>query len=72
MVESISLRVEGMTCQGCANSLAAYLKRERGVLDVEVDWRAGRAVVTYDPALTGPERILDSQPFQGPFRARPE
>jgi copper chaperone CopZ len=72
MAKTISLHVEGMTCQGCAHSLTAYLKRERGVLDVQVDWRAGRAVVTYDPALTGPKRILASQAFQGPFRARRE
>jgi hypothetical protein len=39
---------------------------------VQVDWRAGRVTVTYDPALTDPERILASQAFQGPFRARRE
>ncbi len=72
MAETVVLTVEGMTCQGCAHSLASSLKRERGVLDVRVDWRSGRVVVTYDPQKTGPERILASPAFQGPFRARLE
>ncbi len=72
MAQTLSLRVQGMTCQGCAQSLMAHLKREQGVLAVQVDWRAGRAVVTYDPELTGPERILASRAFQGTFRAQAE
>jgi len=72
MAETLTLHVEGMTCQGCAQSLAASLKRQRGVLEVQVDWRSGRAVVTYDPEQAGPERVLASPVFQGPFRARVE
>lgn len=72
MAETIVLTVEGMTCQGCAQSLASSLKRQRGVLEVRVDWRSGRAAVTYDPEQTGAERILASPAFQGPFRARRE
>lgn len=70
MAETIVLAVEGMTCQGCAQSLASSLKRQRGVLDVRVEWQSGRAVVVYDPELTGPEDIVASPTFQGPFRAR--
>lgn len=44
-VPVVELKVEGMTCNGCANKLRKALLAEDGVLETEVDHEAGRAVV---------------------------
>lgn len=43
------LKIDGMTCGGCALSVRTVVKRIDGALDVEVDWKKGRAVVSFDP-----------------------
>jgi copper chaperone len=43
------LKIDGMTCGGCALSVRTVVKRIDGTHDVEVDWKKGRAVVSFDP-----------------------
>eukprot|EP01105_Mastigella_eilhardi_P024035 TRINITY_DN617_c0_g1_i6.p1 TRINITY_DN617_c0_g1~~TRINITY_DN617_c0_g1_i6.p1 ORF type:complete len:1238 (+),score=268.07 TRINITY_DN617_c0_g1_i6:282-3716(+) len=43
--ESVTLKVEGMTCQGCANTVERTLRGVRGVGAVSVDCARGEAVV---------------------------
>ena len=50
MAETISLKVEGMTCGHCSMSVAKALKGVRGVSDANVDLKLKEAKVTYDPA----------------------
>jgi len=45
---TVDLPVEGMTCQDCADGVAAALKRVQGVEDVRVLVAAERATVTFD------------------------
>lgn len=44
--------VKGMTCDHCAGSVTAEVKKISGVTDVAVDVPAGRLTVTSDAALS--------------------
>ena len=52
-METISLKVQGMTCGGCVASVTRVLKGIPGVSDVGVTLQPGVANVTFDPARTG-------------------
>jgi copper chaperone CopZ len=52
-----TLKVDGMTCGGCADSVATAAKAVPGVSSADVDWKAGTAVVHYERELTDPETI---------------
>ncbi len=43
-----TVKVYGMTCQMCANGVAASLKNLKGVKSTEVSVKNGEAVVVYD------------------------
>lgn len=51
-METITLKVEGMTCGGCVNSVTKVLKPIPGVSDVLVTLQPGEAKVSFDPAKT--------------------
>jgi len=42
---TLSLKVEGMSCGGCANKLDGYLREVDGVTHVDIDHEGGRATV---------------------------
>lgn len=45
------IRVEGMTCGGCARRVEASLRALDGVEDVAVTLREGEVRVTHDPVM---------------------
>ena len=51
-METITLKVDGMTCGGCVASVTRVLKATPGVSDAVVELAAKRATVTFDPART--------------------
>jgi copper chaperone len=56
-METINLKVQGMTCGGCVASVTRVLKATPGVADAVVRLDARDATVTYDPARTGPDAL---------------
>jgi copper chaperone len=52
--EHITLKINGMTCMGCVNSVKRLLGSLSGIGLVEVDLASGLANVDYDPALVEP------------------
>jgi copper chaperone len=48
VTRTVTLRVKGMTCGGCATSVEKALKSTDGVTDVQVSFQKGKAVVKYD------------------------
>ncbi len=56
----ITLPVEGMTCAACQASVQKALQRQPGVLDASVNLMMKNAAVTYDPAVTGPEALVEA------------
>ena len=54
----VTLRIEGMTCGGCAIATRTVLTRLAGVARADVSYEEKRAVVTYNPAkVTVPQMI---------------
>jgi len=51
-METITLDVKGMSCQGCVGSVTRVLKGTPGVQEVQVTLQPGRANVMFDPART--------------------
>lgn len=56
-METIALKVAGMTCGGCVGSVTRVLKAVPGVTEVAVQLTPGRAEVTFDPAHTAPAAL---------------
>ena len=52
MMESATLNISGMTCQGCVASVTRVLKAVPGVSDVVVALQPGTAKVAYDATRT--------------------
>jgi copper chaperone len=48
VTRTVTLRVKGMTCGGCAASVEKALKSTDGVTDVKVSFEKGKAVVKYN------------------------
>jgi mercuric transport protein len=57
---TVTLRIEGMTCGGCAVAARKVLERLDGVQKVEVSYEQRRAVVTYDPDKVTVEQMIAS------------
>ena len=52
-METVTLKVDGMTCGGCVASVTRVLKAVPGVDDVAVTLKPGEARIAFDPARTG-------------------
>jgi copper chaperone CopZ len=48
-LETVRLKVVGMTCGGCVISTRKVLTRLPGVTKADVSYEKGEALVTYDP-----------------------
>ncbi len=68
-METVELKVEGMDCQGCVQSVTRMLSGVAGVQKVDVSLEEKRARVTYDPAKSGPtefKRAIQRAGYQVP------
>lgn len=45
---TVTLRVKGMTCGGCATAVEEALKSTEGVEDAQVSYKRGVAIIKYD------------------------
>jgi len=57
--EQIRLEIDGMTCDHCANHLKMALDLQ-GIVNKEVSYPDGEAVITYDTALTNKNEIIET------------
>lgn len=48
-MNSVTLKVEGMHCEGCAKTIEALLGAEPGVQRATVSFKASEAQVRFDP-----------------------
>jgi Cu+-exporting ATPase len=56
----VNIPVQGMTCAACQASVQKALQRQPGVLDASVNLMMHNAAVTYDPAVTRPEALVEA------------
>lgn len=52
-METVTLKVGGMTCGGCVASVTRVLKAVPGVGEVAVSLTPGEAKIAFDPAQSG-------------------
>ena len=52
-METMTIKVSGMTCQGCVRSVSRVLQAVPGVEAVDVSLEKGEAALRYDPAQAG-------------------
>jgi copper chaperone len=57
-VKSLILEIQGMHCDGCAETIKALVGREPGVKSVAVTFAGGEARILYDPAATSEDRLI--------------
>src|SRR5207253_7151224 len=65
------LELEGMTCASCAMRIEKGLKKVPGVKDANVNLATELATVTYDPAQTGLEQMVQKVEAVG-YKATPQ
>lgn len=56
-MSSVTLKVEGMHCEGCAKTIEALLGAEPGVQRAAVSFQAREAQVLFDPKAADDARI---------------
>lgn len=56
---TITIKVQGMTCGGCATRVEEALKSTEGVQEVQVSFEHGRAVIKYDDQKVTPEKLRE-------------
>lgn len=58
-METITLKIDGMTCGGCVNSVTRVLNETAGVSNAQVDLASGTATVQFDAAQTNAAALID-------------
>ena len=58
-MKTATLKIEGMHCDGCAETIKGLVEKEPGVRMVAVSFADGQARVLYDPDRISVERLVD-------------
>lgn len=54
---SVTIRVTGMTCPGCARTIEQALQKTEGVMEARVNFERGEAWIRYDDRKVGLARL---------------
>ncbi|XP_070594507.1 copper-transporting ATPase 2 isoform X1 [Erythrolamprus reginae] len=54
---TVLLRIDGMTCNSCVNSIQGSISQKEGVMHISVSLTEGTAVVSYNSIMTNSEQI---------------
>ena len=57
-METTIVKIEGMHCDGCAETVKAVLGTEPGVEASDVSYAEGTARILFDPARTDRDRLI--------------
>lgn len=56
-METVTLKIDGMTCMGCVGSVMRVLRETPGVEHADVSLPEKRATVRFDPARVGIDQL---------------
>lgn len=59
-MKSLTMKVEGLRCDGCANRVRTRMVGHPGVQAADVSFEEARARVMYDPSATTEEALVDA------------
>lgn len=55
--QTVDIKVEGMTCQGCVGKVTSALQKADGVKEAKVDLDAGNAAIVFDSEKTSEKAL---------------
>jgi Cu+-exporting ATPase len=58
-VKRIKMKVEGITCSGCAVDVSTVLKNTDGILDADASYSTGDVNIDFDPRELNEKQVLD-------------
>jgi len=56
-MQTLTLEINGMTCDHCAQRVEKALRAVKGVSAVRVERESGKAIVTFDSAAATPDAL---------------
>ena len=59
-METVTLKISGMTCGGCVNSVRKVIAALNGISAVDVSLERAQATVSFDPAQSKPADIKNA------------
>jgi copper chaperone len=59
-MQTATIRIKGMTCMGCVNSIKNILKNIPGIAQSEVTLDPAQATIQYDPAHTSLNQLKEA------------
>ena len=59
-MQDTTIKIGGMSCQGCVKNITGVLTALAGVASAEVSLEAGAARVAYDPAVIGRDALMSA------------
>ncbi|HYZ25489.1 MAG TPA: heavy metal-associated domain-containing protein [Geminicoccaceae bacterium] len=57
-MKSVTLAIEGMHCEGCAQTIEALIGAEPGVRAADVSYEERQARILYDPQTVGEDELV--------------
>ncbi|SMO82877.1 mercury(II) reductase [Fodinibius sediminis] len=70
--QTLNLSISGMTCDGCARTVANQFEDKKGVLDKTVSYPDEQAEITYDPEQITKEELIDTINATGHYKVTGE
>lgn len=64
-MQTVTLNVQGMSCNHCVNSIEGALGKVTGVSSAKVDLAANQVTVTYDESKVGLDQVKETIEDQG-------
>ncbi len=58
-MNTVTINIEGMHCDGCAERITALLEKEPGVRDAAVSFANGQARVRYNSHAVHEDRLVE-------------
>jgi copper chaperone len=58
-MQTKTIKIEGMHCDGCASRVKGLLEKEPGVREADVSYKAGEARVKYNEHTVGTDRFRE-------------
>lgn len=68
-IHKLTLKINGMTCSGCAYGIGYQLEQLEGVIEAKVSFLERTGEVIYDPNKISKEQIINSEAFTSPYSA---
>ncbi|MDR8390497.1 mercury(II) reductase [Aliifodinibius sp. S!AR15-10] len=70
--QTLKVSISGMTCDGCARTVANQFEDKKGVLDKTVSYPDEQAEITYDPEQITKEELIDTINATGHYKVTGE